>query len=395
MKILIISHEYPPIGGGGANACQALSLEFVRGGHQVHILTAGFGDTPLREEICGGQMIISRVKAKRVSRNHCSAAEMFDYIWKASTEAKSILGNEKFDICLCFFGIPGGVLARMLKHRHGLRYVIRMGGGDIPGFQDRFRQLYKLVSPELRRIWRDAEMLVTNSEGLRQMAKGFCDSYPIRVIPNGVDTEIYQPNEQKFYSEQTLQDDGTVKLLSVCRLIRRKGLQDVLPVIKDIEKRSGRDILWTIAGDGPYRGELEGICRDAGAEDNVRFIGQVERTALPSLYQEADIFVFPSLREGMPNAVLEAMASGLPVVMREECQGAAELVRDNGMIATGDFTEALYELIAAGKDKWKEMGDASRRIVLEDYTWKSVSEKYIELLEQAMADKDLQREEQS
>lgn len=381
MKILIISHEYPPAGGGGANACSSLAHEFAAAGNTVHVLTVKYRETPSLETLHDGRLRITRVAARRGFRDHCSAAEMLDYLIKASEAADAILRKESFDVCLCFFGIPGGILARRLKRKYGLRYAVRMGGGDIPGFQNRFRLLYRIAGAELRRIWRDADALVANSEGLRQMAMEFCDSYPVRVIPNGVDTEKYRPAETDTYSD----DEGPVRLLTVCRLIGRKGLQDVIPAIRQAEVRTGRSIHWVIAGDGPYRQALERMAQESGAAGNIEFCGHVEKEDMPDIYRQADIFVFPSHREGMSNAVLEAMASGLPVIMREECQGSEELVSGNGLLAGDAFEDALSELIAEGSDAWREMGRISRDTVIRNHTWKRISGLYLELFEKILS----------
>ena len=388
MNILIITHEYPPVGGGGANACRALSGCFASEGHFVHVVTVRYRDLPHREELFSGRLVITRVNAKRAVRDHCSAAEMFDYLKKAHKEAESVLTSEEFDICLCFFGVPGGVLARRLKEKYELPYVVRMGGGDIPGFQKRFKALYQVVGPELRRIWRDSSALVANSEGLREMAETFCDRYPVQVIPNGVDTDMYHPSDNKTAGSENDADLRTVQLLTICRIIERKGLQDVIPCLNSIESRTGRSVRWTIAGSGPYREELERTAAACDAADKIVFVGHKEGEELVQLYRNADIFVFPSLREGMPNAVLEAMASGLPVIMRKGCQGADELVKDNGLLSDGCFTDTLAEIISRGEAEWIRMGSISREIVTDAYTWKHISDKYLMLFDRILAGKD-------
>ena len=176
-------------------------------------------------------------------------------------------------------------------------------------------------------------------------------------------------------------------MLSVCRIIERKGLQDVIPCLNTIESRTGRSVRWTIAGSGPYREELERIAEEYDAADKIVFAGHKEGEALAQLYRSADIFVFPSLREGMPNAVLEAMASGLPIVMRKECQGAEELVKDNGLLSDGSFADTLTELINRGETEWIRMGNISRKTVTEAYTWKHTSDKYLMLLDRILSGK--------
>lgn len=385
MKILIISHEYPPVGGGGANACRALSERFASEGHFVHVVTVRYGDLPYREELVSGRLIVTRVNAKRAAPDHCSAAEMFDYLKKAHKESVSILSSDDYDICLCFFGVPGGILARSLKRKYTLPYVVRMGGGDIPGFQKRFTALYKLAGPELRRIWRDSSALVANSEGLRKMAEAFCDRYPVQVIPNGVDTDMYYPSEDKRAVSEDAGNNGTVRLLTVCRIIERKGLQDIIPCLGSIESRTGRAVQWTIAGSGPYRGELERLSAECGAADKIVFAGYKAGEELAQLYRSADIFVFPSLREGMPNAVLEAMASGLPIVMRKGCQGADELVKENGLLSDGNFADTLTEIINKCETEWISMGRISRKTVTDAYTWNHIADKYLKLFRRCLS----------
>ena len=80
-----------------------------------------------------------------------------------------------------FLGIPSGPIGLYLKKRYGLPYVIRFGGGDIPGAQKRFSLLYKILSPAIRSIWRNADALVANSEVLKQKALRYENRYPIEI----------------------------------------------------------------------------------------------------------------------------------------------------------------------------------------------------------------------
>ena len=84
MKILIVSHEYPPIGGGGANACFFLSREFARTGHQVTIVTAQYENLPIKETTSDG-VLIHRVRCRRKNKEKSNFYEMFTYLvnaWK-------------------------------------------------------------------------------------------------------------------------------------------------------------------------------------------------------------------------------------------------------------------------------------------------------------------------
>ncbi len=372
MKILIISHEYPPIGGGGANACMFLAKEYALKGNEVSVVTVFFEGLKEYEELYEGRLKIYRLKAKRKHKEHCGFSEMADYLLKARPFTVKLHKEEKFDICQAFFGIPSGPLAYLLKKKTGLPYVIRFGGGDIPGFQNRFKLLYKLLGIPLKVIWKKADALVANSEGLKQFALNFYDKCDIEIINNGVDSNT-------FYPANTGKSEDRTELLFVSRLIERKGLQNLIPHLKELQERSTKPIHLTIVGDGPYRDTLEQMTDEAGVRKFVTFVGQKDKGEIAQFYRMGDVFVFPSSREGMPNAVLEAMASGLPIIMMKNCEGSKELVTDNGILAENDFCEAVGKFLRLSEADKTAMGIASCERAKRDYTWEGISGKYLNL----------------
>ncbi len=379
MNILIISHEYPPIGGGGANACMHLANEYSKMGHKVTILTVwykGLRNIELDDNIC-----IYRLHSRRKRVEHCTFIEMADFIFKALPVANKLVIENCFDICQVFFGIPSGIVGYYLRKRHKLPYIIRFGGGDIPGFQDRFTVVYRIIAPCIRIIWRNAEVLVANSKGLKQMANAFYSKKEIYVIPNGADIPSANNNE--------IERDGSFKILFVSRLIERKGVQDFLPQLRQLSNRCakiGKKVVFTIVGDGPYRNKLERIVTEESITDLVEFCGQKSKQELPQYYLNADIFVFPSKREGMPNVVLEAMSYGLPVIMTH-CEGSDELIDRNGFVLdVEDFANAIYEVIN-DKNLLEIMGLRSKQIILERFLWEDVANKYVELINRCWMEK--------
>lgn len=370
MKILAISHEFPPIGGGGANACYFLTQEFVKLGHSIQVVTANYHGQQKLEDING--VIIHRLNSARKHREHCSFVEMLSFLCKALPFAKHLYKEHVFDICLVFFGIPSGPIGYVLKKKYGLPYIIRFGGGDIPGFQERFIKIYKLLGPAIRSIWSNADALIANSKGLRKMALDYYDVKDFKVICNGVDVDYFKPAE-RF-------DKDTVKILFVSRLIERKGLQFIIPKLRWIQQNSNKKIQMIIVGDGPYRAELEHIVEENNVRESIFFVGQKNREELLLFYQSADFFILPSQKEGMPNVVLEAMACGLPVVMTP-CQGAEELIEDNGYISSIDeFPERVIELVNE-EDKRNEMGLKSRERACNLFSWKKTAEDYMEIMQ--------------
>lgn len=370
MKILAISHEFPPIGGGGANACYFLTKGFVEKGHEVTLVTANYQGMP-ESEIVNGVRVI-RVNSKRVHKEHCSFKEMLSYLLKAYPVANKLQKRENFDVCLVFFGIPSGPIGYMLKKKYKLPYVIRFGGGDVPGFQERFTKVYKIIAPAIKLIWKKADALIANSQGLKDMALDFYNKKPFDVIPNGVDTEVFYPSVKEESDE--------FKILFVSRLIERKGLQFIIPQLKKIQDSTEKSVKLIVVGDGPYRETLERIAEENHVSDMVEFVGQKGKEEIVPFYQNADLFILPSSKEGMPNVVLEAMACGLPIIMTP-CEGSAELICENGYKAERkEFADYIIKLIGDNEMR-KEMSINSNKRVKNFFSWKHIVNEYLETLD--------------
>ncbi len=368
MNILVLSHEYPPVGGGGANACKYLCREYAKQGHSVTVVTVAFENTPAREKVDGVDVI--RLNAKRTKVDTSSFAEMFSFLRLADSYVLELCKQNKYDVCQVFFGIPSGPIALHLKCKYGIPYVVRFGGGDIPGAQKRFKYIYKLLSPFIRLIWKNAKHLVANSEILRNRALEFEDRYRISIIPNGVDSELYcRTNDEIGYSE--------IRMLFVSRLIEGKGLQYVIPRIEEINQKVGKRVTLTIVGDGPYRQELETLAENR--KDLVSFVGRKVGKELLDYYNKANLFILPSLSEGMPNVVLEAMAMKLPIAMTN-CGGSKELINGNGFaVGIDEFVDELIKL-CKDDEKLKNYGMVSRERTEKLFSWENVAKEYEKLL---------------
>lgn len=372
MKVLFVSHEFPPIGGGGANACYYLAKGLCCWGHEVTVVTANYKGLQPREIIEDVEVI--RVSAKRKYQEHCGFLEMLSYLIKAWPVVKGQEKLKKYDICLVFFGIPSGPIGYLLKKKYDIPYIIRFGGGDIPGFQERFDKVYKLIAPVIRVIWNHADRLVANSEGLRNLAYDFYDKKEIQIITNGVDTNFFMPRNEKH---------AGIELLFVSRLIERKGLQYFIPQMKDVIANCDTHIHLTVVGDGPYKPILEEMTWAEGIEEYVSFEGYKNRDEIREYYQKADLFLLPSKKEGMPNVVLEAMACGLPIVMTP-CEGNAELIRGNGKVVP--YSQFAKEIIKICNDAElrERMGKESRKQAVTRFSWDYIVDRYLALMEKGV-----------
>jgi len=372
MKVLFLNYEYPPLGGGAANATEYLLREYAgMPDVEVSLVTSAIGSEYVREEI-GAGVVVHRLPIGKDpdDLHHQSRGNLLSYSWKAYLFARKLLRKEEgFDLIHAFFTVPCGFQAMLLSAESRIPYVVSLRGADVPGYSERFTAIYALIRPLVRLIWRRAGAVVSNSAGLRELALRTDPEREIPIIPNGVDTGQFFPAERKGV------DDGTVRVLVVSRLTPRKGIRFLIRALPLLPE----SVRLVVAGDGDERPVLEALAAESGVAERVSFMGGVPHDALPDVYREADIFCLPSLNEGMSNTVLEAIASGLPVVATVT-GGTDELVMDgrNGYLVEMRSSEALAEGIgklAADAALRGRMGKASRSHA-ESMDWSSVAVRY-------------------
>lgn len=372
MRILILNSEYSPIGGGAGHASAHIASQLERMGHTITVVTSRFGSLPHREE--QGGITIYRIPGVRRRQDRSTPLEQVIFILSASLWAVRQISRVKPQATLAFFGVPSGAVAWLIKNLYRVPYIISLRGGDVPGFRPYdFRVYHKLVSPFLRVIWKNAAALVANSNGLRRMANSFDSRFDIPIIPNGIDLESYKIADR---------DWSYPRLLSAGRIVHQKGLDLAMRALGDLRDF---DWEWSIAGDGPQMPALQSLAKELGIEDRVFFLGWQSRGQLMECYQQANVFLFPSRHEGMPNAMLEAMASGLPVIA--SCiAGNEELVIDGqtGYLVPSEDVGALQvalKKMLVDPARREQMGKASRQHVQANYSWESTAQEYALLLE--------------
>ena len=210
----------------------------------------------------------------------------------------------------------------------------------------------------------------------------------IRVIHNGVDTHKFQPavNKQKIKTELGLKPDDIV-ILSVGRLYARKGLFTLIEAIPMVIKQF-KHAKFVISGKGQSDeiAKLSSYAERLSVKDNIIFTGYYPDKKLPKLYQAADVFAFSTFYEHHPFAVLEALATGLPVVTTT-VGGIAETIETgkNGLLVkpadSKQFSKALLYLLEHQKEA-AEMGIKARKTIVEQYDWSILVKKTMQVYEE-------------
>ena len=386
-KILMFNHEFPPIGGGGGWVSYFLGKHFAAAGHDVHLITSQFRDCPKDEKVEGFH--VHRVRALRKNPDVCAVHEMLTYAVSSSLYGLRFIKQFQPDIVQVFFGIPAGGGAYLLQKYRDVPYVVFLGGRDVPSRNPDppyYRWLYLLLKPVIRAIWGNASAVVACSEGLRALARETDSNVQMDVIPDAVDLETFTPVQRNPYPEK-------VRVLTIGRLIPRKGFQFLIRALPQVLEKASHNFEIEIVGDGPYHGELLKLAENLGVTSHIRFTGSVPYSELPQKYQQADLFILPSLAEGMPLVVLEAMGTGLPIVV-SRVQGIDELVVDgvNGALFdpsdVNGLAHALVKLINAGEGRI-EIGKASVERV-KPYDWKNIADAYLSLYADILGKDNLQ-----
>lgn len=194
----------------------------------------------------------------------------------------------------------------------------------------------------------------------------------VPVVGNGIDLDAFRGPQRRGPR------GAGVRLLCVARLAPAKNHALLLRTVARL-RESGRDVSLTLVGDGPLRGALEERARELGISQRVRFAGR--RTDTPAFYRDCDLFVLLSDYEGMPMSIIEAMASGLPVVATR-AGGVAELVDDgvNGALVEADAAAAAEAIAAICDDPalYARLSDGAVR-TSSHYSAEAMMEKYVDL----------------
>jgi len=374
MKLLMLNNEFPPLGGGTGTVNQAILKQLRDSGDLAIDLITSSPENIYESETFSDRIRIFKVPVNRFNIHHASNKELVLYAIRAFSYGFRKHRQEQYDLCLAWSAVPAGVCALGLKWISGLRYMLRVSGPDIPGFEQRYRNLYPFLKPLIRTIWRNADVVIAKCAAEADMINDIDPKIEVTIIPNGVDTDQFKPRDP-------IPDEDPLKLLCVARLIERKGQHHLIEAVKRIADH-GIDVILDLVGSGDAEGEYRALGKSLLIDDRINFRGYIPRLEMPEFYTQANIFVLPSYSEGMSVATLEAMASGLPVVVTKTA-GTDELVEEgfNGFtFSYGDVKDLTNIIINLYNNRGliDRMGINSRRKV-QSFKWEFTVEKYVNL----------------
>jgi len=391
-NILFLTQTYPRFEGDTAGPfIRDLARGLVRGGDRVSVLTPHAADVagawddggvevrsfryaPQRFELLGYSRSLEADESVRPGAGAVAPL----YALGARRALRRLLRRRRFDLVHAHWVVPNGPIAAGAVGEVPL--AIGLHGSDV--FLAERRGVRWWVARALRR----ARVLTGCSpELVERVARLGFDAARARVIPYGVDAETFAPDPSRrplWRRKLGIPLDAPL-LISVGRMATKKGYQVLLEGLPQLLERHPALHL-ILAGAGDRLLEFRQRTRRWGAR--VHFPGAVFRDTLPDLYRAADAFVLPAVHDpkgnvdGLPNVILEAMASALPVVA-SAISGIPLAVRDGetGYLVpeqdAGALVDALGRLLADPR-RARAMGEAGRRRALTELSWDAVAARY-------------------
>ncbi len=379
-RILVFSLAYIPEIGGAEVAVKEITDRLARLAHGA--TPEGGRSTPEGIHDIEFDMLTLRFRASQAPTEKIGNVNVYRigadssylnkilFVPRAAILATKLNAQKKYDkfwVVMTYMLLP--IVLMRIFGRNKTPYVLTLQDGD--PFERVFRRLRILpFLPFLKYGFRHAEKVQTISTFLVGWAKrmGFAGQ-PV-VIPNGIDVEKFKIQNSKFKNNEII-------LITTSRLVEKNGIGDVIEALKYLPE----NVKFWILGGGPLERNLKRlVVSNEQLEARIKFFGHVPPDEIPKYLSQADIFIRPSLSEGMGNSFIEAMAAGLPVI-GTPVGGIPDFLKDG---ETGFFCEPNSpKSITSTVQKILNMPDAqmetilnnSKRMVLENYNWTLISQK--------------------
>jgi phosphatidyl-myo-inositol dimannoside synthase len=367
MRMLVVTELYPPVVGGSAVLLHEVYSRVT--GHDVTVMTdpdvsrgaeaaAGSGPRILWEPLATREWGVASLRG---DRHHLRVARRIRSL------------TTRTDLVHCARALPEGVAAWMNHLSGGAPYLCWSHGEDVT--MARTSREYTWV---MARVFRGAAAILANSANTRDLVAGLgVERRRIHVVYPGVDTRRFHAGVEGRDMRDRLLAGGDTLLVTVGRLQRRKGHDQVIAAMRSL-RETQPGLRYAVVGDGDERARLEGLVADYGLGGRVTFTGAVPWADLPAYVAAADLVVMPNRDEGgdiegFGMVFLEAAACGKPSIGGNS-GGVPEAIEHErtGLLVDGRDEVAVAAAIgrlAADATLRDQMGRAGRARVLAQFTW--------------------------
>jgi glycosyltransferase involved in cell wall biosynthesis len=360
---------------------------------QVTVLAPHAPGLPVREEMDGLQVyrfryfVPSRYERlaygsgipTNVRRSLLARLQLLPFAWAQYVVLGRFVQQEGIDLINSHWLVSQGLAGALVRHQYGVPHVCTVHSAGV-------RVLQRLTFG--RRVGafvaRHTDHFFVVSSFIGECLSALLDT-PVKasVLPMGVDTLLFSVHPRDLAGRVRMGLGGGPLLLFVGRLVEKKGVQYLIEAMPEVVHQVP-DVQLLIVGEGDLSYDLRALVRSQQMEKVVRFLGRADHDEIPAYLAMCDWLVVPSIvdaagqTEGMPVVLLEALASGRPVVA-SRVAGIPDLVVDgeNGFLARpGDPVDLARQIVLAiCEPDWQRFSDAARRAA-ESHDWTCVADQY-------------------
>lgn len=358
-KILIFSIAYYPLVGGAEVAIKEIT-DRIDSIHFDMITLHLDKKSPKLEKI--GNVNVYRI---------CSPKLFFPFT--ALITAVQLHKKNKYDAIWAMMAAYAGFSALFFKLTHPkIPYILTLQEGDpIEYIKKKVRFVYPLFS----KIFTKADYIQAISNYLANWAREMKAKCPIEVVPNGVDITKFSILNSKFSKNDLNLEENDKIIITSSRLVPKNAVGDIVESLLYLPN----NIKFLVLGNGPEEIALKSKIKNLKLEDRVFFLGYINHDDLPHYLKISDIFIRPSLSEGLGNSFLEAMAAGLPVIATP-VGGIPDFLRDGetGLFCEVNNPKSIAEkvkLLLENKELRNKIIVNAKEMVIKKYDWNLIAEK--------------------
>ncbi len=373
-KILIFSIAYSPLWGGAEIAVKEIAKR-LSASFEFDMITLSLKKGLPRKEIIGN-----------INVHRVSGGKLFFPI-TAFLKARKLHKERSYSIIWSVMANRAGFAAlffKIFRHKENqVKLLLTLQEGDELNYpKKRAGIFWFLIAPIFKMIFKKADFIQAISSFLAEWGEGIRNSPDnVAIVPNGVDLDkikIDLFNKREIRKSFNLKLDDNV-IVTTSRLVAKNGVVDLVEAVHLFIDKYNITIKLLILGEGEERAKIESLIKEYKLERHIILLGFVPQEKIYDYLYSSDIFIRPSLSEGLGNSFLEAMAAGLPVIgtpvggipdfLKDGVTGLFCNPKDPESIASG-----IYRLLSDPRLKQK-IAQNGQSIVFENYSWDIVSEK--------------------
>lgn len=363
-RILILSTAYLPLVGGSELAIKNITDRI--DGVEFDMVTGRYDVRASLTEHIGA------IRVFRSGRHTTGLLKIFLPLTLFFTALRLVQKN-KYALVHVFQASHAGGAAWLLKRLYPqLPMLVTLQEGKALDGQSFLVRFFRKI------IIADADALSVISSYLYRYARSINTRAPMQIIPNGVAVQEFivgaQNGRTAVRKQLRIQPEEKV-ILSVSRLVPKNGMRNLIIAMQSVLRQHPARLV--IIGAGALEDELKLLARDLHVNEHVSFVGQVSHVDLPAFLGAADVFVRPSLSEGLGTAFLEAMACGVPVIA-SPVGGIPDFLTDGqtGLFCNPTDPNHIAATIArllADPELAKNISTAGQTLVREKYDWDTIA----------------------